>query len=57
MALKQPDLFAAIGCHACHDFVDGRTHYSYSPEKRLAYFVDGVLRTQRIWLDEGLITI
>ena len=64
MGRKQPDLFAAFGCSACHDAVDGRvtsriiyetTGYQYSD--LLLYHYEGVQLTQQIWLDEGLIKI
>jgi hypothetical protein len=57
MGAKVSDLFGAYGCHACHDYVDGRYSTLESPILIRAYFVDGVLRTQQILLDEGLITI
>jgi hypothetical protein len=56
MGTKQPDLFAAFGCSACHDEVDRRTR---KIDLRLAteYFYAGIFRTQAIWLKEGLIKI
>ena len=59
MGRKQPDLFAAFGCSACHDEVDGRTNHKpdYGKWETELYFYEGVIRTQQIWLDEGLITI
>jgi len=52
MGLKNDDLFGAFGCSSCHDAVDGRlrTNYDYK-----LYFYDGMIRTQKIWLKEGLV--
>ena len=57
MGLKQPDLFAAFGCSDCHDVVDGRTaiHRQDWKSKVYEYHLEGVIRTQQIWLSEGLI--
>lgn len=55
---KHPDLFVAYGCSACHDAVDGRTpceEWTYTEKQTMFY--QGVLRTQKILLDMGLIKI
>lgn len=54
MGMKQDDHHAAFCCSACHDAIDGRvkTDMSYS-ELKLAH-LEGVIRTQKIWMDEGL---
>jgi hypothetical protein len=57
MGRKDDDLFAAIGCSACHDLVDGRTGTEYATTTTKMWHLDGVIRTQRVWLDEGFITI
>ena len=59
MGRKQPDLFAAFGCSACHDEVDGRTQYTHDKMvgEVQSMFRDAVFRTQQIWLDENLIEI
>lgn len=52
--LKAPSQLAAFGCQPCHDFVDGRadkTTYTYD-ERRL-YLLEGMARTQAIWIKEG----
>ena len=55
--MKVPDIFAAWGCSACHDAVDGRNNRLVA-EMGLAgeidlYFYEGVFRTQNILLKEG----
>ncbi|MDU4354266.1 DUF1364 domain-containing protein [Phytobacter diazotrophicus] len=52
--IKPPDLIAAIACSACHDEIDRRTHLvdaEYAKECAL----EGMARTQVIWLKEGLV--
>lgn len=51
---KPPDLIATIACSACHDEIDRRTHFvdaGYAKECAL----EGMARTQVIWLKEGLL--
>ncbi|HAW8060225.1 TPA: DUF1364 family protein [Escherichia coli] len=51
---KPPDLIATIACSACHDEIDRRTHFvdaAYAKECAL----EGMARTQVIWLKEGVI--
>lgn len=57
MGSKRPDLFAAFGCSACHDAVDGRLSCDFDSRDLLVWFAEGVFRTQQIWLDEGLIKL
>lgn len=57
MALKQPDLFAAFGCSACHDVVDGRVNTPFDRETIRLWHYDGIIETQRYWLKEGYIEI
>lgn len=52
---KPDDEQGAISCNACHDVIDGRVktkEYTYE-ELRLMH-AEGILRTQKIWRDEGL---
>lgn len=60
MGRKQPDLFGAFACSACHAAVDGRDNYALSTygatELRMAH-TEAVIRTQQLWLDEGLVEI
>ena len=66
MGRKQPDLLGAWGCSACHDVVDGRVKVKrwalgdtspYCEQEIYVMFLEGVIRTQQIWLDEGLVEI
>ena len=56
MGMKQDDLFGAFCCSACHDEVDRRTKY-YEIEDVQRWFYEGMVRTQKIWLDEGFINV
>ena len=52
--IKPPDLIATIACSDCHDEIDRRTHFvdaGYAKECAL----EGMARTQVIWLKEGVI--
>ncbi|MBS0857254.1 MULTISPECIES: DUF1364 domain-containing protein [unclassified Tatumella] len=54
--IKPPDLIATIACQQCHDEIDRRTHLvdaEYAKECAL----EGMARTQVIWLREGLISV
>jgi hypothetical protein len=57
LGAKQNDLFGAYGCHSCHSEVDGRTQKIRDRIKVRAWFLDGVIRTQQILLDEGVIRV
>lgn len=57
MGIKSPDLFAAFACSACHDAIDRRAHMDLDRDYvRLAH-LEGVLRTQRVLLNLGIIHI
>ncbi|TGB86513.1 hypothetical protein CRG95_05845 [Escherichia sp. E4208] len=52
--MKPDDLIGAWACSACHDEIDRRTHFvdaAYAKECAL----EGMARTQVIWLEEGVI--
>ena len=54
---KQNDLFGAHGCSACHDEVDGRTMKILDRTKVRLWHLDGVIRTQQLLIDEGVINV
>lgn len=56
MGMKQPDLFGAFACSACHDEVDRRTRLLDADDARRLH-LEGIIRTQAIWLMEGLIKV
>ena len=56
MGIKANDIHAAFCCSSCHDALDGRNRSSgLNPDLLRLYHLDGVIRTQRVWLNEGLI--
>ena len=57
MGRKSNDLFAAYGCSACHDLVDGRAHSDYPRELLKLWFHEAVIRTQQILIDEGRLRV
>lgn len=54
MGLKAHDWFAAWGCSACHDYVDGRTATLDSYATRRLALLEGVIRTQHELLQRGI---
>ena len=56
MAVKHHDIHGAYCCSACHDVVDRRVHVDgLSQDDILLIFLEGILRTQLILLEEGLL--
>ena len=53
--LKAPDLIASLGCQACHDFVDNRSHPNNTYEYRRLLLLDGMARTLYHWIKTGVI--
>jgi len=51
------DLLAAFGCYQCHAIVDGQQNTNFTRDERQLMLLEAVMRTQAIWLREGLITI
>jgi hypothetical protein len=57
IALKPSDLITVIGCDACHSVIDGR-HQTDIPRDKLAqYILEGMARTQLLYLSAGLVSI
>lgn len=54
---KHSDLFGAFGCSDCHSAVDGRIKTEYSKAELDLMLLEAMVRTQKIWLDEGLVKI
>lgn len=57
MAFKNPDYQSAYGCSDCHDAVDGRLKTPYTSDQLKLMHLEGVIRTQEILREKGLITI
>ena len=55
MGTKMPDLFGSYCCSSCHDVIDGRRHTTMSPDEIKLDFYDGMVRTQLILIEKGLI--
>lgn len=54
MARKSDDRQAAIGCSDCHRCVDGVEPHGFTRDERRLFLLDGVVRTQQIWITEGM---
>ena len=57
MGGKCNDLFACFSCSDCHDVIDGRRKAHLRKEQIDIYKYQAMMRTQEIWLREGLIKI
>jgi len=55
MARKHEDLFASFSCSGCHDALDGRVKTHLTKDDLKLAHMEGMQRTQQIWLDEGLV--
>lgn len=54
LARKSDDRHASICCSSCHDLVDSRRPSYYTNDEIRLMFLDGVIRTQKLWISEGL---
>ncbi len=52
---KPHDEQAAWACSACHDICDGRTKSDWDYDTLRLWHAEGVMRTQQILRDEGII--
>ena len=58
MGMKHEDLFGAFCCSDCHAYIDGGwTRSDATLTEVLRYHHEGMVRTQKIWLREGLVKI
>lgn len=56
MGRKREDIHGAFACHTCHGALDGHIKTGFTRQQLDVFHLEGVLRTQEIWLEEGLIT-
>ncbi len=57
MGMKSNDIHGAYCCSDCHDVVDNRAKTSHSRAMVALDFFDGMVRTQLILIEKGLIKI
>lgn len=55
LGMKSPDLFGAYGCFKCHAVVDGQQKSDFTVTERKLMLAEGVLRTQAILVQEGVL--
>lgn len=55
MGAKVPDLFSAFVCYNCHGVLDGHIKSEFTRDELKLMHLEGMVRTQQYWLDEGLI--
>lgn len=58
MAMKNNDMFSCFACSSCHAWLDGGYVKENTPTwmRDLAH-LEAIIRTQAIWLKEGLIEV
>ena len=57
MGMKNNDLEGAYCCSSCHDVLDGRVTTCRSGNDLVLWHHEGAMRTRKILIDKGLITI
>ena len=57
LALKDSDVIAAYICGDCHSVVDGHIRSDFTHEEILIMFYEGIFRTQRLLIEQGLVII
>lgn len=55
LGLKSPDILGCVGCHVCHDIVDGRLTSEFGPGERRLMLLEGVARRQAILARDGIL--
>ena len=57
MGIKHLSIHGAYGCQTCHDVVDGRMKSIYKKDLLKLWHLEGVIRTQEIMVENGLIVL
>ena len=52
--IKAPSQLATFGCFRCHQICDGQRNSEYTADERRMFLLEGMARTQAIWIKEGL---
>lgn len=55
MGTKHNDMFIAYCCSDCHSVLDGHAKSDFSADERKLRHLEGIIRTQYILLEKGLI--
>lgn len=57
MGLKHYDIHGAYSCSGCHDVIDGRVKTEHDPAYIRIWHLDGIIRTQRIMIENGVLKL
>ncbi len=57
MGRKHLSIHVAYGCARCHDIVDGRVQTGYDRATVLRWHLEGVIRTQQVMVDDGVMLL
>lgn len=55
IGMKSPDVFGAWSCMKCHLCVDGHSKSDFTSAERRLMLLEGMVRTQQILIDEGIL--
>jgi hypothetical protein len=54
---KRLNIHGAYCCSSCHDAIDGRMKTDYSSDELNLMHLEGVIRTQEIMINEGVLKL
>lgn len=57
MGAKRLNIHGSYCCSSCHDVLDGRVRSDYSSDELKLMHLEGVIRTQEIMINEGVLKI
>ncbi len=57
MGMKHSDIHGAFACFACHNWLDKDYVKTATRDERDLSHLQAIIRTQQIWLKEGLIKV
>ena len=57
MSCKHLDIHGAYACSDCHDAVDGRVFQGHTPEELKLAHLQGVIRTQVLMVENGILKL
>lgn len=57
MGMKRSDIHGAYCCSACHDIIDFRVIYGWTPEQIKLAHHEGMVRTQEIMIKDHILIL
>ena len=56
-AMKHLNIHGAYACYGCHQAVDGQVKTEWTQDQLKRWHLEGVIRTQKIMIDEGVLVL